>query len=78
MSFSPDEEDRRHRHRPARSLAALAALGLVAVTGMAVAALCYVLVIADPGNAQVLSQLGTLATLGVGALVALAGAKRDE
>lgn len=59
-----------------RPAALLAALGLVVITGGAVAGLVYDLAINN--SAQSLTQLGTLATLGVGGLLALAGARKGD
>lgn len=58
-----------------RPPALLAARGLVVISGGAVGGLIYDLAV--NGNQQALTQLGTLATLGVGGLLALAGAKKE-
>lgn len=59
-----------------RPAALLAAVGLIAITGGAVGGITYDLVI--NGNAQSLTILSTLATLGMGGLLALSGTKRSE
>jgi len=56
-----------------RPAALLAALGLIAIAAGAVGGLIYNVVVND--GSQSLTQLGTLATLCVGGLLALAGAK---
>lgn len=66
----PDEGSYKQR----RPVTLLAALGLIAVTGAAVGGLVYDLAV--NGNANSLTQLGTLATLGVGGLLALSGNKQ--
>lgn len=58
-----------------RTTAVLAALGLIIITSGATAGLVYDIVFNN--NQQSLTQIGTLATLGVGGLLALAGAKRE-
>lgn len=57
------------RHR--RGVSTLAALGLVAVTGSAVGGLAWSVVVGNGDTAV----LGTIASIGVGSLASLAGAK---
>lgn len=56
-----------------RSATLLAALGLMGITGGSVFALGYDAVV--NGSAPSIAQLSTIATLGVGGLLALAGAQ---
>jgi hypothetical protein len=56
-----------------RPVTILAAFGILIVTGGALGALVYDTVI--NGNPQSLTQIGTLATLGLGGLLALSGNK---
>lgn len=70
-----DECDKEHA-KSRRSTALLAALGLVAITGGAVAGLVYDAII--NGGAPSIAQLSTIATLGVGGLLALAGVKEKN
>lgn len=51
-------------------------LGLIVVTGATVAGLCYRAVI--EGDGQAVTTMGTIATLGIGGLLALAGAKKED
>lgn len=69
MDPEPVNKDR----RPAMLLATL---GLIGVTGAAVAGLAYDAVV--NGNAPSIAQLGTLATLGLGGLLALSGNKTKD
>lgn len=59
-----------------RPAALLASLGLIVITGGAVGGITYDLVV--NGNAQSLTILSTLATLGMGGLLALSGTKRSD
>lgn len=56
-----------------RPVTIMAAFGIMAIAGAAVGGLVYDLVL--NGSQQSLTQLGTLATLGLGGLLALAGNK---
>lgn len=62
------------KHR--REAALIASLGIIALSGAAVGGLVYDLVI--NGNQTSLTQLGTLATLGLGGLLALSGGKKPD
>lgn len=59
-----------------RPVTILAAFGIIAVSGTAVGGLVYDLVVNK--SSQSLTQLGTLATLGLGGLLALSGTKKGE
>lgn len=59
-----------------RTSALLAALGLLGVTSAAVGGLIYD--VAVNKSSQSLTQIGTLATLGMGGLLALAGASKQK
>jgi hypothetical protein len=56
-----------------RPVTILAAFGILVISGAAVGGLIYDLAV--NGNQQSLTQLGTLATLGLGGLLALSGNK---
>lgn len=58
-----------------RTTALMAALGLVVITGGATAGLVYAVILKD--STQALTTLATIATLGIGGLLALAGAKHS-
>jgi hypothetical protein len=60
-----------------RTASLLAAMGLVLITGGAVGGLVYDLTLGD-NSEQTLTQIGTIATLGVGGLLALAGARKEQ
>lgn len=72
----PDEttpEEGNYKQR--RPVTLLATIGLIGVTGAAVGGLVYDAIV--NGNAPSISQIGTLATLGVGGLLALSGTKTN-
>lgn len=62
-------------YKERRPVTLLATLGLIAVTGGAVAGLVYDSVV--NGNPPSIAQLGTLATLGFGGLLALSGSRAN-
>lgn len=62
--------------KAARPSAIIAVVGVTAITGTAVAALAYELVIA--GSETSAANLGQLSALGLGALVAVAGAGKND
>lgn len=62
-------------YKDRKPVALLAAFGLMAIAAGSVGGIVYDLVI--NGNPQSLTTLGTLATLTVGALVALAGGRAN-
>lgn len=72
----PYDPDRDGNYKARRPVTLLAAFGLIAVTVGAVGGLVYDLAI--NGGTASLTQLGTLATLGVGGLLALAGNRQSD
>jgi hypothetical protein len=58
-----------------RPVTILAAFGIIAIAGAAVGGLIYDVTV--NGGTTSLTQLGTLATLGLGGLLALSGTKRN-
>lgn len=77
--LTPEQEeqcDKIHNGKTRRSATLLAALGLIAVTGGSVFALGYDAVV--NGSSPSITQLSTIATLGVGGLLALAGAQEKK
>lgn len=60
-------------YKERRPITFLAAFGLVVITAGAAGGIAYDLVV--NGRSESLTQLGTLATLGLGGLLALAGAR---
>lgn len=71
----PEETPDPGTYRERRPATLLAALGLIAVTSGAVGGIVYDLAI--NGNSVSLTHLGTLATLGMGGLLALAGGRNN-
>lgn len=72
----PEEDQNSNDFKERRPVTLLAALGIIAIAGAAVGGLIYDLAV--NGNGQSLTQLGTLATLGLGGLLALSGTKNNE
>ena len=68
------DENTEPTYRERRPVTLLATIGLIGVTGGAVAGLVYDSIV--NGNAPSIAQLGTLATLGFGGLLALSGNKQ--
>lgn len=69
----PEEITPEPTYKERRPVTLLATIGLIGVTGGAVAGLVYDSIV--NGNPPSITQLGTLATLGFGGLLALSGNK---